>query len=321
MRIMNDFYTRWADDLDEERKPLDASNLDETFAGIRHHFLNPNTCILTCTSSIDQLKLILVDHPLDENLSFDCPIAHDALPRLFTPPCATLNPLVPEHLHNARRIIGLTSFVSSIRTEVILAFKVLARFVNERRFTHSAWREIRRLAKYLVSIRELGLTLIQTNGSLSGYVDSSLNNGPDGRSYGGFALQFSSPTAVSGSFLVSCNLPPNACDSSGATELFQSVRCVKAITGIRTFLKELGFQQLHPTIVFTDARVLIDGTRCKRISFESKWVAPRMAMIRFAEKSKGIFLTKVPTGSDAFFNAFSSDPRRGVYRGRHVPGA
>ena len=27
------------------------------------------------------------------------------------------------------------------------------------------------------------------------------------------------------------------------------------------------------------------------------------------------------SGSDAFFNAFSSDPRRGVYRGRHVPGA
>jgi hypothetical protein len=174
----------------------------------------------------------------------------------------------------------------------------LARFVNERRFTHYAWREIRRLAKYLTTTRDLGLTLIQTNGSLSGYVDSSLNNGPDGRSYGGFALQFSSPSTLSGSFLVSCNLPSTACDSSGAAELFQSVRCVKAITGIRSFLKELGFRQHRPTLVFTDARVLIDGTRCKRISFESKWVAPCMAMIRYAEKSKGIFLTKVPTAEN-----------------------
>ena len=89
--------------------------------------------------------------------------------------------------------------------------------------------------------------------------------------------------------------PLTASDSFGAAELFQSVRCVKAITGIRSFLKELGFS---PTVVFTDARVLIDGTRYKRISFESKWVAPCMVMIRFAEKSKGIFLTKVPTAEN-----------------------
>jgi hypothetical protein len=29
-----------------------------------------------------------------------------------------------------------------------------------------------------------------------------------------------------------------------------------------------------------------------------EWVAPRMAMIRYAEKSKGIFLTKVPTADN-----------------------
>ena len=170
--------------------------MDENFAGIRHHFLDPNTCILTCTSSIDQLKLILVDHPLESNLSFDCPIAHDALTRLFTPPCDTDNPLVPQHLHNARRIIGLTSFVSSTRTEVLLAFKVLARFVNDRRITRHAWREIRRLAAYLTNTRDLGLILSRTNGTLTAYVDSSLNNGPDGRSYGGFALHFSGPSNV-----------------------------------------------------------------------------------------------------------------------------
>ena len=202
MRDLDDFYTIWAHDLGEDRKPLVESNLDETFADIRHHFHDHTSCTLTCTSSIDQLELILNEFPLETFLSFNVPIAHDALQRLLAPPCAT-NPLVLEHLHNARRIIGLTSFVSSIRTEVSFPFKVLARFVNERRFTHYAWREIRRLAKYLVTTRDLGLTLIQTNGSLSAYVDSSLNNGPDGRSYGGFALQFSSPQAVSGSFLVS----------------------------------------------------------------------------------------------------------------------
>jgi len=195
MRDMNDFYSRWATDLDEERKPLDAANLDETFAGIRHHFPNSETCILTCTSSIDQLKLILADFPLESNLSHDCPIAHDALKRLLDIPDPASNPLVLEHLHSARRIVGLTNFVSSIRNEVIFAFKVLSRFVNERRITRYAWREIRRLAAYLGHTRDLGLVLSRTGGTLTAYVDSSLNNGPDGRSYGGFALQFSGPCA------------------------------------------------------------------------------------------------------------------------------
>ena len=30
---------------------------------------------------------------------------------------------------------------------------------------------------------------------------------------------------------------------------------------------------------------------------------------------------QVPTGSDAYLNAFFTDPRRGGYRGRYVPGA
>jgi hypothetical protein len=83
----------------------------------------------------------------------------------------------------------------------------LARFVNERRFTRNAWREIRRLAAYLIATRDIGLTLSRTEGALTAFVDSSLNNGPDGRSYGGFALQFSGPHKRSGSFMTCCSLP------------------------------------------------------------------------------------------------------------------
>ena len=231
------------------------------------------------------------------------------------PPSDDTNPLVPEHLHNARRIVGLTSFVSSIRTEVIFAFKVLARFVNDRRITRHAWREIRRLAAYLVNTRDLGLILSRTNGTLTSFVDSSLNNGPDGRSYGGFALQYFGTAIRSGSFMVSCNLPANACDSSGAAELCQSVRCTKAIIGIRYFLRELGFAPTGPTLVYTDARVLIDGTRCKRVSTESKWVAPKYAMIHYAEKCKAIFLQKFPTADN--FADITTKPLTGAPFFRH----
>ena len=295
MDDLNAFYTLWADDLKEERKPLDVTTLDETFAGIRHHFIDRHTCVLSCTGTIDQLIPILSEFPLEPNLSSDSPIACDSLKRLFAQPTET-NPLVTTHLHTARRIVGLTSFVSSVRNEVLFAFKVLARFVNERRLTSYAWREIRRMAAYLVATRDTGLILSRTGGALTAYVDSSLNNGPDGRSYGGFALQFSSsPDSRSGSFMVSCSLPTLACDSSGAAELFQSVRCTKAVLGFRIFLKELGFMQPESTLIYTDAKVLIDGTRCRKVSNESKWVSPRYAMIRYAETSNAIRLIKFPT--------------------------
>jgi hypothetical protein len=296
MADLEAFYTLWASDLHEERKPLDPLHLDETFAGIRHHFSHDrHSCTLTCTGTIDQLIPILTAHPLESKYSSDSPIALDALQRLYAPPCPTSNPLALANLHDARRIVGLTSFISSIRSEVIFAFKALSRCVNERRITSNAWREIRRLALYLVNTRTLGLTLTRTNGALIAHVDSSLNNGPDGRSYGGFALQYRGPHVTSGSFMVSCSLPTNACDSSGAAELYQSVRCAKAVRGIRIFLTELGFPNDSPTALFTDARVLIDGTRCKRVSSESKWVSPRYAMIRYAEQTRSIHINKVHT--------------------------
>ena len=65
LRDLNAFYDTWASDLDEERKPrgkpLSVNNLDKTFAGIRYHFSDRFTCTLSCTCSIDQLKLILND--------------------------------------------------------------------------------------------------------------------------------------------------------------------------------------------------------------------------------------------------------------------
>jgi hypothetical protein len=197
MLDLNDFYDKWAIDLDEERKPLDVHTLDETFAGVRHHFVDPHTCILTCTASIDQLSALLAEHPLDPCIKFDVPLASDALTKLRPPPCPS-NPLLLDYVTPARRIIGLTSFVSAVRQEVVLPFKVLASHVNERRLTVFAWRETRRLAAYLVGTRDMGLTLTRTGGTLTAYTDSSLGNGPDGRSWGGFALQFSGPLGRSG---------------------------------------------------------------------------------------------------------------------------
>jgi hypothetical protein len=53
MHDMNAFYTLWAEDLNEERKPLNEHSLDENFAGIRHRFTDRHTCVLSCTGTID----------------------------------------------------------------------------------------------------------------------------------------------------------------------------------------------------------------------------------------------------------------------------
>jgi hypothetical protein len=82
---MNALYTLWADDLHEDRKLLDELNLEETFAGSRHHFTDHHTCVLSCLGTIDQLTSIPANFPLASNLSVDSLIASDSLQRLFTP--------------------------------------------------------------------------------------------------------------------------------------------------------------------------------------------------------------------------------------------
>ena len=116
--------------MKEERKPLSERNVDVTFAGIRYHFSDRYTPgqLTNYSSSLTKSPSILKSHAT-------APVAHDALKRLLIAPSSD-NTVVLEHQHNARRIIGLTSFIASVRGEVNFAFKVLARFVNERRLTN-----------------------------------------------------------------------------------------------------------------------------------------------------------------------------------------
>jgi hypothetical protein len=259
--------------------------------------VDPSTCVLTCVGAIDNLSVILADHPLSDCIKTDAPLSSESLRILNAPPDAS-NPLVPDMLTPARRTVGIVSFVSYVRPDIQLAFKVLSRCTNERRLTVYAWREIRRMAAYLVSTKHLGLTLRRTNGLLTSYVDSSLANGPEGRSWGGFAMRFESDDLVSGCFDTKCSLPNTVTEATGASELHQAVRAMKAVMGYRILLKELGFAPTGATPINTDARVLIDGTRCRKVSNESKWMSVRYAMTRRAEEVNAIHFQKFPTALD-----------------------
>ena len=80
-------------------------------------------------------------------------------------------------------------------------------------------------------------------------------------------------------------------------------------------LKELGFAPTGTTLVNTDARVLIDGTRCRKVSTESKWMSVRYAMARRAEEVEAIHLNKCPT--ELNFSDIVTKPLTGQLYPRH----
>ena len=79
--------------------------------------------MLTCVGVV----AILAAHPLNDCIKTDVPLSSEALRILNTPPDIG-NPLVLDMLSSARRMVGMVvSFISSVRLEVQLAFKVLSR--------------------------------------------------------------------------------------------------------------------------------------------------------------------------------------------------
>ncbi len=75
------------------------------------------------------------------------------------------------------------------------------------------------------------------------------------------------------------------------------MRCTQAILGLRIFMRELNVPQFvaAPTPMYTDSQVVLDGTECRRVSRESKWLSVRYAMVRTARDDGAIDPTKCPS--------------------------
>jgi hypothetical protein len=52
---------------------------------------------------------------------------------------------------------------------------------------------------------------------------------------------------------------------------------------------------VSPTPMFTDSQVVLDGTDCRRVSRESKWMCVRYALVRTAKDDSAIDPRKCPT--------------------------
>ena len=112
-------------------------------------------------------------------------------------------------------------------------------------------------------------------------VDSSHGNGPEGLSYGGFALM--SRGEGGGALYWKTLLPPEAADSTGFAELHMCTRALKVAVAVRMLQRDLQLDvaPTGPTVLHTDAQAVLDGTGCERMHLMSRWMSVRLALMRW----------------------------------------
>jgi hypothetical protein len=294
--VRDGFLCQWATRFGEKPDFTPFLGKDE-FTGLMTTEYDKDTLNVRCRAVIQSLKELIEPFPLPPGTLTTLPMAAEAPARLLEP-VSDANPLVPELLVPAQRIGGTCAFVTSkVRMESFFAFCVLARYINKERLTRCVFIELLRLAAYLVDTIDIPLTFrrVGPGFAIEAVVDSSQNNGPGRRSYGGFIVRFSAGGKHSAPIIWNCAAPASVAEATGVSELHQIVRAAKAVIGVRIFLRELRLPPLHPTPIYTDAKVVMDGSRCRRVSRESKWVATRYAMVRKAEADGAIVLVKHPT--------------------------
>ena len=303
-----EFVRLWEAEFEED---VDHSTLSEFFCGVQHRYIG-DTCELSVGASLDGLASVLLEFPLPAGMTSAYPLSPDAPSRLQAEP-GELSPLAPGRLSAAQRLCGIAGWTTIVRHDVLLALRLLSRYVTPERLTEYVFNEILRLCHYLVSTRHMALVLrrVPRGRQLQAWVDSSLANAFGGRSMGGFCIGYEG----SGALLCVCGAPATVAESSGVTELHQAVLCTKAVIGMRIFLRELERYPIGPTLTHTDAQVLLDGTHCRRVSKESKWVAPRYAMIRKAEADGAVVFQKIAT-QDNTADMFTK-PLTGVIFAKH----
>ena len=121
---------------------------------------------------------------------------------------------------------------------------------------------------------------------------------PHSRAPGVFLVRLALPNGkASCPILASSQLPRKVMLSTGGAELEQLTRAAKTVIGLRIFFRELKQPQIvsGPTVIFTDAQAVLDGTHCRKVSKDSKWVGVNLAMIHQAEDDMIITTKKCPT--------------------------
>ena len=295
--LMLEFLAAWRAEFNEE---ADASECVDNFTGLSHIRKGDRTEV-TCQKVSANLAAILVPHPFPAGMTFSSPLGSDAMRRLEEE-ASDKNPLVLAKLDDGRRILGTGAFITGhTYPTASFAFGTLARYVNERKITKNVWHELLRFGYHLVSVAKVPLvfTRIGPDARIEAWADSSMAS-PEShcRSPGGYLIRLGHPDGRSSAPLtVSSQLPRKVMTATGGAELEQLARATKAVIGLRMLFRELKQPQLvlGATPLFSDASAALDGTHCRRVSRESKWVCINLALIRQALEDGVVTTVKCPS--------------------------
>jgi hypothetical protein len=279
IRARDHFYLHWAGEFGE---PLISHGLNEDFTGLRHRFTESGGVEISCQGVITSLASLIAPYPMRAGTPHDTPISTTMLRRLLAqdPGIGLRVDLVPI----AQKLVGTIGFVvNNARPEAHFAFSVASRFARPTALTDLSFSAIVRLAHYLVSSRDLVLTITPPadgHNLFLGYTDASHGNAGNGASYAGAVVM----SAGGGAISWKCIASSSGDDAPGSMELRMVVVAYKYILGLRTLLKDMhcGLQQTAPTPLFTDSRSVEVGAICERVNKGSRWMATRYAMIRWA---------------------------------------
>ena len=289
--VRTQFHTAWAVRFGETISP---QPLNEDFTGVRHRPVGPNATEISCKGVIRRLEKFLDLFPVLAGSHTDSPLPADVLRRLKMGPTAT-NPLVPERLLQAQRAVGAIGFAAMTgRADSSFAYHVLARQVHEKGLTVYVCRLIGRVIRYLLESVDIALVIRtpeKDGGGLDLFevdVDSSHGNGPEGLSYGGFALM--SRGEGGGAIYWKTVLPPEPADSTGFAELHMCTRALKVAVAVRMLQRDLQLDvaPMRPTLLHTDAQAVLDGTGCERMHLMSRWMSVRLALMRWGMATREI---------------------------------
>jgi hypothetical protein len=287
------FYLAWAIEFNSPPEPLELS---ENFTGLRHHRVRDRSVEISCLGVIKSLAELIELHPLGANMPYDVPLPAGALRQLQAGP-TDKNPLCPHLVPQAQKIGGTIGFITNmVRCDAHFGYCVISRYLNETRLTRLAFKYLCRLGKYIVSTKELCLTLRAPMGPpgqldlFTVYSDASHGNAEDGRSYGGYVLMCEDPTVGPreqgrGAFAWKVEAPPDTDDSSAGAELKMVARAIKYTIAARTIQRDLdlGLAPTRPTTVYTDAEAVIQGRGGERMTKSTRWLGTRYGMIRWVE--------------------------------------
>lgn len=237
------------------------------------------------------LELKLQDHPLPHGYTVAYPMSHDALNALRSAPSDS-NPLQDSTLQSAARsILGLGGFiVCNLRPDGYFAFVVLTQHIAHH-FTLAVWKALLRWAYYLIDTQQLRLTYHPSSEwSWCLHSDSAFSNAMEGGSFGGFTFRLEGDSAL---IDWRCLVPRVFTDSSAAAELTIAAMAVKSALGYRILLNQLGLLQPEPTVVYLDAKAVINGAEMERVTREMRFMAVRYSMLRQAVVDGKVTLGKV----------------------------